>query len=154
MDTVRTTARHVVKVKRETLEACMTCPLCNSLLREATTISLCLHTCKLLYFISCFCCIVDGFDLGICWFFYTGDCLLFSQHSWAVLLLCVCVCVFMFVHSLEILIICVDVCWICCPFKLWFSSNSISGCSFFRNFVNWVLLTLDVSFRISRWSSS
>ncbi|KAH9699177.1 E3 ubiquitin protein ligase DRIP2 [Citrus sinensis] len=44
MDTVRTTARHVVKVKRETLGACMTCPLCNSLLREATTISLCLHT--------------------------------------------------------------------------------------------------------------
>ncbi|EOY11048.1 PREDICTED: E3 ubiquitin protein ligase DRIP2 isoform X2 [Theobroma cacao] len=35
---------HVVKVKRETLESCMTCPLCNKLLREATTISLCLHT--------------------------------------------------------------------------------------------------------------
>ncbi|XWS64713.1 hypothetical protein CRYUN_Cryun05aG0027100 [Craigia yunnanensis] len=35
---------HVVKVKRETLESCMTCPLCNKLLKEATTISLCLHT--------------------------------------------------------------------------------------------------------------
>lgn len=34
----------VVKVKRETLESCMTCPLCNKLLKEATTISLCLHT--------------------------------------------------------------------------------------------------------------
>ncbi|XP_060668337.1 E3 ubiquitin protein ligase DRIP2 isoform X2 [Ziziphus jujuba] len=34
----------VVKVKRETLEACMTCPLCHKLLKEATTISLCLHT--------------------------------------------------------------------------------------------------------------
>ncbi|XP_021854555.1 E3 ubiquitin protein ligase DRIP2 isoform X2 [Spinacia oleracea] len=34
----------VVKVRREKLEACMTCPLCNQLLREATTISLCLHT--------------------------------------------------------------------------------------------------------------
>ncbi|XVF31099.1 hypothetical protein REPUB_Repub16aG0116500 [Reevesia pubescens] len=35
---------HVVKVKREILESCMTCPLCNKLLKEATTISLCLHT--------------------------------------------------------------------------------------------------------------
>ncbi|WCJ43879.1 Polycomb group RING finger protein 1 [Euphorbia peplus] len=34
----------VVKVKRDILEACMTCPLCNKLLRDATTISLCLHT--------------------------------------------------------------------------------------------------------------
>ncbi|XP_011032397.1 PREDICTED: E3 ubiquitin protein ligase DRIP2-like isoform X3 [Populus euphratica] len=34
----------VVRVKRKNLEACMTCPLCNHLLNEATTISLCLHT--------------------------------------------------------------------------------------------------------------
>lgn len=34
----------VVKVRRETIEACMTCPLCNKLLRDATTISECLHT--------------------------------------------------------------------------------------------------------------
>lgn len=34
----------VVKVRREVLAACMTCPLCNKLLREATTISVCLHT--------------------------------------------------------------------------------------------------------------
>ncbi|XP_073265601.1 uncharacterized protein [Populus alba] len=34
----------VVRVKRKKLEACMTCPLCNHLLNEATTISLCLHT--------------------------------------------------------------------------------------------------------------
>ncbi|XP_058223885.1 E3 ubiquitin protein ligase DRIP2-like isoform X1 [Rhododendron vialii] len=34
----------VVKVRREILAECMTCPLCNKLLREATTISLCLHT--------------------------------------------------------------------------------------------------------------
>lgn len=33
-----------MKVKRETIETCMTCPLCNKLLKEATTISLCLHT--------------------------------------------------------------------------------------------------------------
>ncbi|KAM5561607.1 E3 ubiquitin protein ligase DRIP2-like [Rosa sericea] len=37
-------AGQVVKVKREALEACMTCPLCHKLLKEATTISLCLHT--------------------------------------------------------------------------------------------------------------
>ncbi|KAG7970137.1 hypothetical protein I3843_07G066700 [Carya illinoinensis] len=37
-------ATQVVKVKRETLEACMTCLLCKKLLKEATTISLCLHT--------------------------------------------------------------------------------------------------------------
>lgn len=36
----------VVKMKRETLETCMTCPLCHKLLKEATTISLCLHTCE------------------------------------------------------------------------------------------------------------
>ncbi|PSS19068.1 E3 ubiquitin protein like [Actinidia chinensis var. chinensis] len=34
----------VVKVRREILSACMTCPLCSKILREATTISLCLHT--------------------------------------------------------------------------------------------------------------
>lgn len=39
-------SNHVVKVKREKLEACMTCPVCNELFREATTISECLHTCK------------------------------------------------------------------------------------------------------------
>ncbi|CAN1132025.1 E3 ubiquitin protein ligase DRIP2 [Linum perenne] len=37
-------ARNFVKVKRETLKACMTCPLCDNLLRQPTTISLCLHT--------------------------------------------------------------------------------------------------------------
>ncbi|KAL1312113.1 hypothetical protein HN51_038737 [Arachis hypogaea] len=37
-------ANRVVKVKRETIAACMTCPLCNKLFREATTISECLHT--------------------------------------------------------------------------------------------------------------
>ncbi|CAL1389725.1 unnamed protein product [Linum trigynum] len=37
-------AGEVVKLKRAALEACMTCPLCNKLLREATTVSLCLHT--------------------------------------------------------------------------------------------------------------
>ncbi|XP_044502799.1 E3 ubiquitin protein ligase DRIP2-like isoform X2 [Mangifera indica] len=34
----------VVKVKRETIVACMTCPLCNKLLRDATTITECLHS--------------------------------------------------------------------------------------------------------------
>ncbi|CAH2060007.1 unnamed protein product [Thlaspi arvense] len=34
----------VAKVKRETVVACMTCPLCDKLLRDATTISECLHT--------------------------------------------------------------------------------------------------------------
>ncbi|KAF8047607.1 hypothetical protein N665_2930s0001 [Sinapis alba] len=32
------------KVKRERMVACMTCPLCDNLLRDATTISECLHT--------------------------------------------------------------------------------------------------------------
>ncbi|RYQ91173.1 hypothetical protein Ahy_B09g097084 isoform A [Arachis hypogaea] len=39
-----TNTNKVVKVKRDTLRACMTCPLCNNLLKDATTISLCLHT--------------------------------------------------------------------------------------------------------------
>ncbi|KAL9233235.1 hypothetical protein vseg_008259 [Gypsophila vaccaria] len=34
----------VVMVSREKIAACMTCPLCLKLLRDATTISLCLHT--------------------------------------------------------------------------------------------------------------
>ncbi|CAH8282448.1 unnamed protein product [Eruca vesicaria subsp. sativa] len=34
----------VGKVKREKVVACMTCPLCDNLLRDATTISECLHT--------------------------------------------------------------------------------------------------------------
>ncbi|XP_068650200.1 E3 ubiquitin protein ligase DRIP2-like [Aristolochia californica] len=34
----------VVKVKKELLVACITCPLCDKLLKEATTISECLHT--------------------------------------------------------------------------------------------------------------
>ncbi|KAJ9180087.1 hypothetical protein P3X46_008372 [Hevea brasiliensis] len=37
-------AGQVVKVKRDIIQACMTCPLCKKLLRDATTISLCLHT--------------------------------------------------------------------------------------------------------------
>uniref|UniRef100_A0A0D9VWK2 RING-type domain-containing protein n=1 Tax=Leersia perrieri TaxID=77586 RepID=A0A0D9VWK2_9ORYZ len=37
-------SRGVVMVKREVLARCMTCPLCNRLLRDATTVSECLHT--------------------------------------------------------------------------------------------------------------
>ncbi|KAG8092957.1 hypothetical protein GUJ93_ZPchr0012g20456 [Zizania palustris] len=36
----------VVTVKRELLAACMTCPICHRLLRDATAISECLHTCE------------------------------------------------------------------------------------------------------------
>ncbi|KAJ8452504.1 hypothetical protein Cgig2_000093 [Carnegiea gigantea] len=41
-------ATQVVRVKRDKIAACMKCPLCNKLLKEATTISLCLHTCEFL----------------------------------------------------------------------------------------------------------
>ncbi|CAH9051377.1 unnamed protein product, partial [Cuscuta epithymum] len=37
-------SNQVVKVRRQTIAACMTCYLCNRLFREATTISECLHT--------------------------------------------------------------------------------------------------------------
>ncbi|XP_012569352.1 E3 ubiquitin protein ligase DRIP2-like isoform X3 [Cicer arietinum] len=37
-------SNQVVKVKRETIATCMTCPLCNNLFKQATTISECLHT--------------------------------------------------------------------------------------------------------------
>ncbi|KAH1108229.1 hypothetical protein J1N35_011997 [Gossypium stocksii] len=37
-------ANQVVKVRREAVAACMTCPLCNKLVKDATTISECLHT--------------------------------------------------------------------------------------------------------------
>ncbi|XP_027367103.1 E3 ubiquitin protein ligase DRIP2-like [Abrus precatorius] len=36
--------KRLVRVKREAIAACMTCPLCNKLLKDATAISLCLHT--------------------------------------------------------------------------------------------------------------
>ncbi|KAL4643397.1 hypothetical protein ACB092_02G088900 [Castanea dentata] len=39
-----TSEREVAKVQREKLAACMTCPLCNKLFIDATTISECLHT--------------------------------------------------------------------------------------------------------------
>ncbi|KAI4364548.1 hypothetical protein MLD38_020622 [Melastoma candidum] len=41
-------ADRVVKVRSSVVAACMTCPLCHKLLDEATTISLCLHTCEFL----------------------------------------------------------------------------------------------------------
>nr|KAJ0192447.1 hypothetical protein LSAT_V11C800426080 [Lactuca sativa] len=34
----------VVKLRRESVAACMTCPICNKLFRDATTIPECLHT--------------------------------------------------------------------------------------------------------------
>uniref|UniRef100_A0A804P851 RING-type domain-containing protein n=1 Tax=Zea mays TaxID=4577 RepID=A0A804P851_MAIZE len=37
-------ARRLARVRREALAACMTCPLCRGLLREATAVALCLHT--------------------------------------------------------------------------------------------------------------
>lgn len=42
----RETPPQVVKVKREVVAGCMTCPVCHKLLSEATTISECLHTCE------------------------------------------------------------------------------------------------------------
>jgi hypothetical protein len=39
-------ARGVVRVRRDVLAARMTCPLCQGLLREATAITHCLHTCE------------------------------------------------------------------------------------------------------------
>ncbi|KAF7817825.1 E3 ubiquitin protein ligase DRIP2-like isoform X1 [Senna tora] len=63
-------ARQVVKVKRETLQACMTCPLCHNLFNDATTISLCLHTfCKKCIYEKLSdeesdCCPVCNIDLG------------------------------------------------------------------------------------------
>ncbi|RWW30114.1 hypothetical protein BHE74_00043712 [Ensete ventricosum] len=38
----------VVMVRRDLLAKCMTCPLCLKLLRDATTIIECLHTCEFL----------------------------------------------------------------------------------------------------------
>ncbi|XP_009612826.1 E3 ubiquitin protein ligase DRIP2-like [Nicotiana tomentosiformis] len=37
-------ANQVVKVKRDRIAACITCPLCHKLFRDATTVSECLHT--------------------------------------------------------------------------------------------------------------
>ncbi|TKY52697.1 E3 ubiquitin protein ligase DRIP2 [Spatholobus suberectus] len=38
------TMKRLVRVKRDAIAACMTCPLCNKLIKDATAISLCLHT--------------------------------------------------------------------------------------------------------------
>jgi hypothetical protein len=37
----------VARVRRSALSACVTCPICRGLLREATAIAECLHTCEL-----------------------------------------------------------------------------------------------------------
>ncbi|KAJ0904434.1 putative E3 ubiquitin-protein ligase/polycomb group RING finger protein [Helianthus annuus] len=42
-------ANQVVKLRRKELAACMTCPICNKLLRDATTVPECLHTCESVY---------------------------------------------------------------------------------------------------------
>ncbi|XP_052169938.1 E3 ubiquitin protein ligase DRIP2-like isoform X2 [Diospyros lotus] len=41
---VRSVSNMQLYVRREAIAACMTCPLCNKIFREATTISECLHT--------------------------------------------------------------------------------------------------------------
>lgn len=41
---LKMSGNQVVKVRRNDLAACMTCPICNKLLRDATTIPECLHT--------------------------------------------------------------------------------------------------------------
>lgn len=59
-----------VRVRRDAIAACMTCPLCNKLVRDATTISECLHTCEPL---RCF----TGSFLPLLFFIhYTVSCLL------------------------------------------------------------------------------
>lgn len=63
-------ASTVVTVKRELIAACMTCPLCKKLLRDATTISECLHTfCRKCIFEKLNddevdCCPICNIDLG------------------------------------------------------------------------------------------
>ncbi|KAL3623911.1 hypothetical protein CASFOL_032727 [Castilleja foliolosa] len=63
-------SHQVVKVKREEVAPCMTCPLCHKLLREATTIIECLHTfcrkciSKLLSDEEMECCPICNIDLG------------------------------------------------------------------------------------------
>lgn len=60
----------VAKVRREALVDCMTCPLCKKLLKEATTISECLHTfCRKCIFKKLSddevdCCPICNIDLG------------------------------------------------------------------------------------------
>ncbi|KVI12391.1 hypothetical protein Ccrd_009180 [Cynara cardunculus var. scolymus] len=41
----------VVKIPRDAISACMTCPICNKLFRDATTIPECLHTCEYFWII-------------------------------------------------------------------------------------------------------
>lgn len=46
----------VAMVKRDLLVRCLTCPLCDRLLRKATTISECLHTCEAIPALPCLAC--------------------------------------------------------------------------------------------------
>ncbi|KAL6499534.1 hypothetical protein OROGR_027444 [Orobanche gracilis] len=63
-------SHHVVRVKREAVAPCMTCPLCHKLFRDATTIIECLHTfcrkCiyKMLSDEEMECCPICNIDLG------------------------------------------------------------------------------------------
>ncbi|KAJ7954787.1 E3 ubiquitin protein ligase DRIP2-like [Quillaja saponaria] len=66
-----TTTNQRTKVERVKLEACLTCPLCNKLFREATTISECLHTfCRKCIYKKItdedlHCCPICNVDLGV-----------------------------------------------------------------------------------------
>lgn len=73
-----------VKVKSDKLRPCMTCPLCRKLFKDATTISLCLHTCSsLLFTFNCF--LTCPCSLPI-WFWFwlivLAFCILFSLRFW------------------------------------------------------------------------
>jgi hypothetical protein len=61
----------VVKVQKERIAACMTCPLCNKLFREATTISECLHTCESLsrFLYVCLSCVIPFSFCFLIWAF-------------------------------------------------------------------------------------
>uniref|UniRef100_A0A251URX1 Putative translation elongation factor EFG, V domain-containing protein n=1 Tax=Helianthus annuus TaxID=4232 RepID=A0A251URX1_HELAN len=62
---VMMSANQVVKLRRKELAACMTCPICNKLLRDATTVPECLHTCllarcRVIWVFRC----IEGGDFG------------------------------------------------------------------------------------------
>lgn len=75
----KTSTTQFVRVRREALVSCMTCPLCNKLLEEATTISECLHSCEfsailmMAWILSSnvmiwFCCVVWYYGLGLSYY--------------------------------------------------------------------------------------
>lgn len=139
-------SHQVVKVRREALAPCMTCPLCHKLFREATTIIECLHTC------DCFSSLFVLIWFRIQDFFFCRDCWL-NWVEFALVRMCLCDLGF---TCLDWLWWSVDLgvfvgCWLVSLFGcifVWSCSSSTSAANFEVDGI-WLILVCSWELRLS-----